>query len=156
MKEAGLKVGCFTSPHLVDFRERICVNGKMIEKEEVTRIGNELLALEPDVAPTMFDYCLVMAVIIFRSSIVMWQFLRPGLVEDSVLTNALGKPDVAVITRIGYDHMAILGNTLTEIASEKSRHFKAGCSGGHCAAGRRSIAGAEKIRCLFCYRTGCA
>ena len=79
MKEAGLKVGCFTSPHLVDFRERICVNGKMIEKEDVTRIGNELLALESDMTPTMFDYCLVMAVIYFQE-----QHLRPGLVEDSI------------------------------------------------------------------------
>ncbi len=50
------------------FVERICVNGKMIEKEDVTRIGNELLTLEPDVTPTMFDYCLVMAVIYFSGA----------------------------------------------------------------------------------------
>lgn len=124
MKEAGLKVGCFTSPHLVDFRERICVNGKMIEKEEVTRIGNELLALEPDVTPTMFDYCLVMAVIYFQEQHCDVAVFETGLGGRLDSTNALGKPDVAVITRIGYDHMAILGNTLTEIASEKAGILK--------------------------------
>ena len=124
MKEAGLKAGCFTSPHLVDFRERICVNGKMIEKEDVTRIGNELLALELDVTPTMFDYCLVMAVIYFQEQHCDVAVFETGLGGRLDSTNALGKPDVAVITRIGYDHMAILGNTLTEIASEKAGILK--------------------------------
>lgn len=124
MKEAGLKVGCFTSPHLVDFRERICVNGKMIEKEDVTRIGNELLALELDVTPTMFDYCLVMAVIYFQEQHCDVAVFETGLGGRLDSTNALGNPDVAVITRIGYDHMAILGNTLTEIASEKAGILK--------------------------------
>lgn len=124
MKEAGLKAGCFTSPHLVDFRERICVNGKMIEKEDVTRIGNELLALELDVTPTMFDYCLVMAVIYFQEQHCDVAVFETGLGGRLDSTNALGNPDVAVITRIGYDHMAILGNTLTEIASEKAGILK--------------------------------
>ena len=124
MREAGLKAGCFTSPHLVDFRERICVNGKMIEKEDVTRIGNELLALELDVTPTMFDYCLVMAVIYFQEQHCDVAVFETGLGGRLDSTNALGNPDVAVITRIGYDHMAILGNTLTEIASEKAGILK--------------------------------
>lgn len=122
--QAGLKCGCFTSPHLIHFEERITVGRLMISKDAVTRIGNELLAMDFGVTPTMFDYCLVMALLYYKDCGCDVAVMETGLGGRLDSTNALGNPMVAVITRIGYDHMAILGNTLTEIASEKTGILK--------------------------------
>lgn len=124
LAKAGLKCGCFTSPHLIYFEERITVDQQMIPKEVVTRLGNELLSIDFGVTPTMFDYCLVMAVLYFKECGCNVAVMETGLGGRLDSTNALGNPMVAVITRIGYDHMAILGNTLTEIASEKAGILK--------------------------------
>lgn len=123
-KKAGLKTGCFTSPHLIDFRERITVDDEMIPQDVVTRIGNRLLGIDFGVTPTMFDYCVVMSVLYFVECQCDIVIMETGLGGRLDSTNALGTPEVAVITRIGYDHMAILGNTLTEIASEKAGILK--------------------------------
>ena len=124
LAKAGLKCGCFTSPHLIHFEERITVDQQMIPKEVVTRLGNELLSIDFGVTPTMFDYCLVMAVLYFQECGCNVAVMETGLGGRLDSTNALGNPMVAVITRIGYDHMAILGNTLTKIASEKAGILK--------------------------------
>lgn len=126
LTKAGMKCGCFTSPHLIHFEERITVDQQMIPKEAVTRLGNELLSIDFGVTPTMFDYCLVMAVLYFKECGCDVAVMETGLGGRLDSTNALGNPNVAVITRIGYDHMAILGNTLTEIASEKAGILKDG------------------------------
>lgn len=126
LTKAGLKCGCFTSPHLIHFEERITVDQQMIPKEVVTRLGNELLSIDFGVTPTMFDYCLVMAVLYFKECGCNVAVMETGLGGRLDSTNALGNPNVAVITRIGYDHMAILGNTLTEIALEKAGILKDG------------------------------
>lgn len=125
-RQAGKKVGMFTSPHLVDFRERIQINGTMIPKEAVTRIGGELLELDFGVSPTMFDYCLAMALLYFKEQNCDLVILETGLGGRLDSTNAVGIPVVSVITKIGYDHMAILGNTLEEIAEEKAGIIKSG------------------------------
>ena len=124
LAKAGLKCGCFTSPHLIHSEERITVDQQMIPKEVVTRLGNELLSIDFGVTPTMFDYCLVMAVLYFKECGCDVAVMETGLGGRLDSTNALGNPMVAVITRIGYDHMAILGNTLTKIASEKAGILK--------------------------------
>ena len=125
-REAGLKVGTFISPHLIDFEERIMVDGRQISREDVTRIGNVLLEQEFGVTPTMFDYCVLMAVLYFKEQncdLVIMETVLGGRLDS---TNALGNPVVSVITRIGYDHMNILGNTIEEIAQEKAGIIKAG------------------------------
>lgn len=124
LQNVGLKVGLFTSPHLIDFRERITVNDVQIAKEDVERIGNRLLQQSYDYSPTMFDYCLMMAVCYFKEQNCDILIIETGLGGRLDSTNALGKPLVSVITRIGYDHMAILGNTLAEIAREKAGIIK--------------------------------
>lgn len=126
LTEAGLRVGCFTSPHLFDLEERIMIGNQMISKADVTRLGNQLLSLDYGVIPTMFDYCLVMAVLYFREKKCDVAIMETGLGGRLDSTNALGKPAVAVINRIGYDHMEILGNTLEEIAEEKAGILKSG------------------------------
>lgn len=128
LRAAGLNVGMFTSPHLVDFRERITVNGEMIPKEDVCRLGNELLSTDFGVQPTMFDLCLVMALLHFKERGCEVIVLETGLGGRCDSTNAVGVPAVSVITKIGYDHMAILGDTLQEIAAEKAGIIKAGTS----------------------------
>lgn len=126
LREAGLKTGMFTSPHLIDFRERIQVNGEMISKEDVHRLGNDLLTQDFGVQPTMFDYCLAMSLLYFKEQKCDVVVLETGLGGKYDSTNAVGTPAVSVITKIGYDHMAILGDTLPEIAAEKAGIIKKG------------------------------
>jgi dihydrofolate synthase/folylpolyglutamate synthase len=126
LKAAGYFVGVFTSPHLVDFRERICVNGEMISKEDAKRLGEKLLSMDFGVHPTMFDYCLAMALLYFKEQGCDIVLLETGLGGRLDSTNAVGTPLVSVITKIGYDHMAILGNSLPEIAAEKAGILKKG------------------------------
>lgn len=125
-EQAGLKVGMFTSPHLVDFRERIQINGEMISKKDVERIGNELLSIDFGVYPTMFDYCLAMALLYYNEKQCDVVVLETGLGGKYDSTNACGIPDVTVIAKIGFDHMAILGDTLSQIAGEKAGILKKG------------------------------
>lgn len=126
LQEAGKKVGMFTSPHLVDFRERIQVNGEIISKEDTARLGAVLLEQDFGVYPTMFDYCLVMALLYFKEQDCDAVILETGLGGRLDSTNAVGVPKVTVITKIGYDHTAILGETLEQIASEKAGIIKKG------------------------------
>lgn len=126
LKEAGIRTGMFTSPHLVDFRERICVDGQMISREEVTKLGNMLLEEDFGTVPTMFDYCLAMALLYYRDRQCQAAVIETGLGGRLDSTNAIGVPDVTVVTKIGYDHMAVLGDTLDKIASEKAGIIKKG------------------------------
>ena len=126
LKVAGKKVGVFTSPHLVDFEERIVVDGRMIAKEDVTRLGNLLLETDFGVTPTMFDYCLLMAILYFKEQDCDVVVIETGLGGRLDSTNALGTPEVSVITAIGYDHVDILGHTLVDIAREKAGILKKG------------------------------
>ena len=84
--------------------------------------------------PTMFDYCVLMAVLYFKEQNCDLVIMETGLGGRLDSTNALGNPVVSVITRIGYDHMNILGNTIEEIAQ----------AGGNCTAGIGSTCGAAK------------
>ena len=127
LEQTGKKVGMFTSPHLITFEERIRINGVYISKEDVTRLGNQLLEMEFDVPPTMFDYCLAMAVLYFKEQQCDIMVMETGIGGRYDSTNALGVPEVAIITKIGFDHTAILGETLEEIAGEKAGIIKEGC-----------------------------
>ena len=124
LEQTGKKVGMFTSPHLITFEERIRINGNYISKEDVTRLGNQLLATEFHVSPTMFDYCLAMAVLYFKEQNCDIMVMETGIGGRYDSTNALGVPEIAVITKIGFDHMAVLGDTIEEIANEKAGIIK--------------------------------
>ncbi len=128
LQTAGERVGVFTSPHLVDFEERITINGVRISRDDVARLGSLLLDTDFGIELTMFDYCLLMAVLYFRESGCTVAVMETGLGGRLDSTNALGTPCVAVITRIGLDHTAILGNTLAQIAAEKAGILKPGCT----------------------------
>ncbi|WP_033153391.1 bifunctional folylpolyglutamate synthase/dihydrofolate synthase [Pseudobutyrivibrio ruminis] len=121
------KVGLFTSPHLIEYTERIQIDGKQISREDVTRLGERLLSLELNLEPTMFDYWLAMAMLYFKEQNVKYVVLETGLGGAKDSTNGLSvKPEVCAITSIGLEHTQYLGNTLGEIAGEKAGIIKAG------------------------------
>ena len=126
LKDSGLKVGTFISPHVVVFEERIAINGQMISREDVTRIGSILLDTDFGVTLTMFDYCLAMALIYFAEQNCDIAVIETGLGGKLDSTNAIGVPIATVITKIGYDHVAILGDNLEDIAREKAGIIKNG------------------------------
>ena len=127
LEQTGLKIGMFTSPHLVTFEERIRINGNYIDKAAVTRLGNLLLSTDFEVYPTMFDYCLCMAILYFKEQQCDIVVMETGIGGRYDSTNALGNPLVSVITKIGMDHTAILGDSLEKIAYEKAGIMKPGC-----------------------------
>ena len=125
-RKSGLKTGAFISPHVVVFEERISVNGQMISREDVARLGNKLLDTDFGVNLTMFDYCLVMALMYFTEQGCDIMVIETGLGGRLDSTNAIGLPLATVITKIGYDHVAILGDKLGDIAREKAGIIKTG------------------------------
>lgn len=120
-RAAGHRSGLFTSPHLVDFRERIQVDGVMISEQEV---ADELTNLREIVAdweqhPTFFELTLAIAMRHFRSQGVSFIVLETGMGGRLDATNAIPK-DVAVIAPVAMDHAEWLGDTLAKIATEKA------------------------------------
>ncbi len=127
LNAADINAGLFTSPHLVQFRERIRDARRMISKKELTSILGELRTLVAnwDPHPTFFELTLGAALRWFSVQQHEWVVLETGLGGRLDSTNAL-KPAVTIITSIGMDHMGVLGNTLTEIAREKAGIIKPG------------------------------
>ena len=79
LKKEHMRAGTFVSPHLVDFEERITVDGRMIPKEDVTRLGNYLLDMDFGIGLTMFDYCLAMALLYFEEQQCNYMVIETGL-----------------------------------------------------------------------------
>ncbi len=126
LQAAGYKVGLYTSPHLVDFRERIIIDGQWISKEDLVALTDELRPLTEIVKDTTtFELTTALAFLYFRKQKVDLAVLEVGLGGRLDATNVVN-PIVSVITPISYDHMAVLGNTLTEIACEKGGIIKPG------------------------------
>ena len=123
LARAGYKTGLYTSPHLLDFRERIRVNGLMCEEKFVTDFVQKHKALIEDVQPSFFEITVAMAFDYFERSKVDIAVIEVGLGGRLDSTNII-KPLLSVITNIGFDHMNLLGNTLGEIASEKAGIIK--------------------------------
>lgn len=125
LQEKGLKTGLFTSPHLKDFRERIKVNGRMIGKQRVISYINKYERDYAALKPTFFELTFGMAMQHFSRENVDIAVIETGMGGRLDSTNILKAP-VGIITNIGYDHMAYLGNTLQQIASEKAGIIKPG------------------------------
>jgi folylpolyglutamate synthase/dihydrofolate synthase len=123
LQESGYKVGLYTSPHLVDFRERIRVNGKMIDQEYVIEFVEKHKEEFEPVMPSFFELTMEMAFLYFADQKVDVAVIEVGLGGRLDSTNIIS-PDVSIITNIGFDHMKLLGNTLPEIAAEKAGIIK--------------------------------
>lgn len=122
-QEAGYKTGLYTSPHLYDFRERIKVNGEMCSKEFVTDFTNRMKDLIEEIEPSFFELTVGMAFEYFAQEKCDIAIIETGLGGRLDSTNVI-KPELSIITNIGWDHMALLGNTLPAIASEKAGIIK--------------------------------
>ena len=126
-RACGLRCGLFTSPHLIDFRERIKVTGEEIPEDECAAMLTKLRSLceRMDTHPTFFEITLVLAMRWFRLRECELIVLETGMGGRLDATTAV-PADVCVITPIGLDHMQWLGDTLEEIAREKAGIFVTG------------------------------
>lgn len=123
LQAGGYKVGLFTSPHLVDIRERFQVNGRMIEKSLLVEAVQEvscLLREIPQYTPCFFDMMFFIGMYAFSKEEVDILILETGLGGTLDATNAVSEKALTLITHIGLDHTEILGDTLEKIAMEKA------------------------------------
>ena len=123
LQEAGYKVGLYTSPHLVDFRERIRVNGKMIPEKYVIDFVAENFENVKDIHPSFFELTMMMAFCYFRDADVDVAIIEVGLGGRLDSTNVI-TPELSVITNISFDHVQFLGDTYEKIAYEKAGIIK--------------------------------
>jgi dihydrofolate synthase / folylpolyglutamate synthase len=124
-RAAGLRVGLFTSPHLVSFRERIQVNRQLISEAEVVRLVGELQEFTRQDSVTLFEFTTVMALKFFaeqRCDLAIWETGLGGRLDATNIVTPLA----SVITNIAFDHQQWLGDTLEKIAAEKGGIIKPG------------------------------
>ena len=123
LQEAGYKVGLYNSPHLVDFTERIKINGINCDKKFVFDFIQKLKHLPSDILPSFFEFTTIMAFEYFHQQKVDFAIIEVGLGGRLDSTNII-TPIISAITNIALDHQNILGNTLEEIAIEKAGIIK--------------------------------
>ena len=125
LQSAGYRVGLYTSPHLVDFRERIRVNGEMISKERVVKFVEEERSFFEPLHPSFFELATALAFKYFEEAAVDIAVIETGLGGRLDCTNIVS-PILSIITNISFDHIQFLGNTLPAIAKEKAGIIKPG------------------------------
>jgi dihydrofolate synthase/folylpolyglutamate synthase len=123
LQTAGYKTGLYTSPHLKDFRERIKVNGELCSKNFIIEFTQKIIPEIENIKPSFFEITVAMAFEYFAKQRVDIAVIETGLGGRLDSTNII-LPELSVITNIGWDHMNLLGNTLTAIAKEKAGIIK--------------------------------
>lgn len=123
LQESGYKTGLYTSPHLVDYRERIRVNGEMISKEFVTYFINSHFEIITELTPSFFEMSVALAFEYFKFCKVDIAIIEVGMGGRLDSTNII-TPEISIITNIGFDHTQFLGDTLEKIATEKAGIIK--------------------------------
>lgn len=123
LQESGYKIGLYNSPHLVDFTERIKVNGKNCDKEFVYDFIQKLKELPSEIQPSFFEFTTIMAFEYFYKQKVDYAIIEVGLGGRLDSTNII-KPLVSAITNVQLDHQDLLGETIEEIAFEKAGIIK--------------------------------
>jgi len=142
LRTAGLRGGLYTQPHLVDYRERIRCNGRVISRGAIIagvrrlQAAAQLAATDADLGPpTTYELGTALALDYFARAGVHWAVLEVGLGGRLDAVNAVAEPGLSVITSISYDHMELLGDTLDAIAREKAGILRPGrpavCSAQH-------------------------
>lgn len=125
LQAQGYKTGLYTSPHLVDFRERMRINGEMIPEESVVDFVEKWKASESGLSPSFFELTMMMAFDWFAKEEVDYAVIEVGMGGRLDSTNII-TPEICVITNISNDHTQFLGDTLVKIAGEKAGIIKAG------------------------------
>lgn len=123
LQSQGYKVGLYTSPHLVDFRERIRVNGKCVPEQYVIDFVEQNRSFFEPLHPSFFELTTAMALKYFAEQKVDYAVIEVGLGGRLDCTNII-TPMLSIITNISFDHTQFLGNTLAEIAGEKAGIIK--------------------------------
>ncbi len=123
LQESGYKTGLFTSPHLKDFRERIRINGQMIDEETITDFIENHKSSFDVIEPSFFEWTTALAFKYFEKEKVDIAVIETGLGGRLDSTNII-TPELSVITNISFDHMQLLGDTLEKIATEKAGIIK--------------------------------
>ncbi|KQK27082.1 bifunctional folylpolyglutamate synthase/dihydrofolate synthase [Chryseobacterium aquaticum] len=123
LQESGNKIGLYNSPHLIDFTERIKINGENCDKEFVFQFIQKLKTLPEDILPSFFEFTTIMAFEYFYKKKVDFAIIEVGLGGRLDSTNII-KPLLSAITNVQLDHQNILGNTIEEIAFEKAGIIK--------------------------------
>jgi dihydrofolate synthase/folylpolyglutamate synthase len=123
LQTAGYKTGLYTSPHLKDFRERIKINGKLCSKDFVVDFTEKIKPQIEKYEPSFFEITVAMAFDYFALHQVDVAVIETGLGGRLDSTNII-MPELSIITNIGYDHMNLLGDTLSKIAYEKAGIIK--------------------------------
>ena len=132
LQRAGYKTGLFTSPYIMDFCERICINAETIPQGELCRIATHILEVEHSLhlpegeAICEFEFTTACAMLYFAQQNCDIVVLEVGLGGRFDATNVIDTPEVCVMTHVALDHMAVLGNTVEEIAADKSHIVKSG------------------------------
>jgi len=132
-KEAGLSFGTFTSPHLVDIKERFAINGRLASEEQFLEAFQDVFQAVAEWTktghphPTYFEFLFYMGLSMFSKAGVDVLVLETGMGGLKDVTNVVECPLVSVITSISIDHTAFLGNTVEEIAVHKAGIIKKGC-----------------------------
>jgi len=122
-QEAGYRTGIFSSPHLVDFRERIKINGQLISKQDVISFVNNNKDNFQPIKPSFFEWSTALAFYYFNKNKTDINIIETGLGGRLDSTNVIN-PVLSIITTISYDHQNILGSSLNEIAKEKAGIIK--------------------------------
>jgi dihydrofolate synthase/folylpolyglutamate synthase len=145
LRKHGLRVGLYTSPHLVDFRERIIVDGKEIPDEDVLRIGmrlkqviEEMVREDKEMQLTFFEFTTGMAFQYFAEEKVDIVVAEVGMGGRLDATNVI-IPEVAAITRIGLEHTNYLGTAISDIAREKAGIVKTGANVVTCERNQEAL-----------------
>jgi dihydrofolate synthase/folylpolyglutamate synthase len=125
LQEADYRVGLYTSPHLVDFGERIRVNGQMIDQQYVIDYIQKHIDAIETIQPSFFELTMAMAFSYFADKQVDIAVIEVGLGGRLDSTNIIS-PELSIITNIGFDHVEFLGDTLPQIAAEKAGIIKPG------------------------------
>lgn len=123
LQESGYKTGLYNSPHLIDFTERIKINGENCEKEFVYDFIQKLRKLPSEITPSFFEFTTIMAFEYFYRKKVDYAIIEVGLGGRLDSTNIIS-PLITAITNVSLDHQNILGNTIEEIANEKAGIIK--------------------------------
>lgn len=123
LQQAGYRVGLYTSPHLVDMRERIRVNGQPISEQRIVDFVADHRAFFEPLSPSFFEVITALALLYFAEQRVDVAVIEVGLGGRLDCTNVI-RPDLAVITNIALDHTDLLGHTLAQIAHEKAGIIK--------------------------------
>ena len=126
LEQAGLKVHCYTSPHLVKFHERIYVAGETIAEDKLSALLEECEVANGSAPITFFEITTAAALLAYARTPADYLILEVGLGGRLDATNVIAKPALSVITAVDYDHQQYLGGTLTAIAHEKAGILKSG------------------------------